>query len=170
MKKLILLLLLTTVSYAQEDATVHFYYGSAEMLGAEILYHPKSTESFFIGGGFSGALNQRKAEGEAEYSRITEYDKEQTKLGHLNEQWCSLYVTSSFGFFKGILIKYKTGLAVYNKKITFESDTHQYNKIEKVLYKPLIGIGAMYSINKDVGIELGIDSFNKATIGFTVLF
>ena len=168
--KTLLLLLIPILSFSQEEATVHFYYGSAQMLGAEILYHPKNTESFFIGGGFSGALNQRKADGNAEYSRITDYDRRQTKIGHLNEQWCSLYVTSSFGFLGSVLVKYKTGLAVYNKKVTFESGTYQYNKIESVLYRPLIGIGAMYSISKDYGIEIGADTFNKITIGITANF
>jgi len=39
-----------------------------------------------------------------------------------------------------------------------------------VSYKPLIGVSAMYSINNDFGVEMGYDTFNKATIGVVAKF
>jgi len=142
MKKLLILILFTSITYAQ-NTTVHFYYGTEKMLGGELMFHIRGTESFHLGGGFSGTL-------------------ESTRIRPLPNdiKWCSIYATASLGYFKSILVKYKGGLAVYNSK----------NTINEVNYKPLVGIGAMYSITKDIGIELGYDTFNQGTVGFTILF
>lgn len=76
-----------------------------------------------------------------------------------DEKWCSVYATASFGYIGNIMIKYKAGLATFTNK-----------KITDVNYKPLIGIGAMYQISKDIALEIGYDTFNCGTVGFTVLF
>jgi hypothetical protein len=168
MKTLILLLFLT-IAQAQ-NTTIHFFYGGSENLGSEILFKIKGTENTYIGGGFSGALNQRKALGTFLVGNISSYDLKQKSLGHLNEQWCSIYATSSFGFLNTVQVKYRLGLAVSNKKAIFESSNGKYNKIDREIYEPLIGISFMKEITKDYAIEAGIDNFNKITVGFTVLF
>lgn len=76
-----------------------------------------------------------------------------------NERWCDIYAVTSFGYIGNVMIKEKAGLS------TFTS-----NNGKTISYKPLIGIGAMYALNKDYGIEAGIDSFNGVTIGFCVIF
>jgi hypothetical protein len=134
-----------------------------------MMFNIRGTESFYLGGGFSGALNQKKSDGSVAYGNITASEL-QYATKSLDEEWCSIYGVGSTGFIKNILIKYKGGLSVYNRKITFENGQSIYNKIDKVLYKPLIGIGGMYSINDDFGIEVGFDTFNKFTGGFAVLF
>jgi len=166
MKKMVyLLVLLGSISYSQE-ATIHFYGSSKLLLGSEILVHVNDTDSFYLGGGFSGATNVK----EVTKGHINEYDQKYT-VNSFNEEWCSIYGTTSFGFFKSVLIKFKGGLGVYNKKVDFKnSNGYEYTKIDKVVYQPLLGMSAMYSLTKDIGIEIGVDSFNKATIGFTVLF
>lgn len=74
------------------------------------------------------------------------------------EKWCDIYAVSSFGYIGNIMIKEKAGLSVYCKNG------------KEVSYKPMMGIGAVYDINKDYGFEAGIDTFNGITIGFCVIF
>jgi hypothetical protein len=155
MKKLLLLLLITTFSYAQ-DTTIHFYGSTKLTTGAEILFSN-------YGFGFSGAWNVK----ETLPSDINDYDKTQTVTSEIREEWCSLYLVASIGNFHDVLIKARGGLAVYNDKVTFNDD---YTKIDQVTYRPLIGISAMYPITEDIGIEAGFDTFNYGTVGFTILF
>ncbi len=136
-------MLISSISYSQ-SATVHFFYGTDKMLGGEMLFNVRGTESLYLGGGFSGALEQNRT-----IRPIAD-----------DEKWCSLYAVGSLGYYKSVLIKSKAGLAVYTGKNTFE----------EVLYKPLVGIGVMYELNQDFGIEGGFDTFNGVTIGFTVIF
>jgi len=155
MKKLLLLLLITTYSYSQ-DTTIHFYGSTKQTTGAEILF---SNAGF----GFSGAWKVQ----ETLPSHINDYDRQQTITSEIREEWCSLYLIGSVGDFHNILIKARGGLAVYNDKITFNND---YTKIDKITYRPLVGLSAMYAITEDIGIEAGFDTFNYGTIGFTILF
>lgn len=74
------------------------------------------------------------------------------------EKWCDLYAVSSFGYIGNVMIKEKAGLSVYCKDG------------KSVTYRPMVGIGAMYAISKDYGLEAGCDSFNGVTIGFCVIF
>jgi hypothetical protein len=143
MKKLIIAILFINMAYSQ-NTTIHFYYGTEKMLGSEVMFHIRNTESIYLGGGFNGALEQNR----------------ETRPIPNDEKWCSLYATGSTGFIWNLLMKYKAGLAVYTGK----------NDFKEVLYKPLIGIGAMYPITKDIGLEIGYDTFNNGTIGFTILF
>lgn len=160
--KMLLLILLSTFCYSQ-NTTIHFYVSSKLTTGGEIMFQIRGTESKFLGGGFSGAW---KIE-EVVPGRITKYDLEKEITSKFDEEWCSLYLTGSSGFLGPVLIKYRGGLGVYNQKVTFEDS---YTKINKAVYRPLIGISAMYSIIKDLGVEVGVDTFNKATVGFTVNF
>ena len=170
MKNLIYLLLVSSMCYAQTTTTtVHFFYGSSQIAGSEMTFNIRGTESSYIGGGFSGALNQKKSDGTVAYGDINASEL-QYATKSLNEEWCSIYGVGGTGLIRKVLIKCKAGLSVYNKKTTFENGQLIYNKIDKVLYKPLIGVGAMYEINDDIGIEVGIDTFNKFTGGFAVLF
>jgi len=141
--KTLALILLSSICYSQ-STTLHFYYGSEETLGAEAMFHIKNTDSFYLGFGYAGALKQNRRE------RPIAND----------EKWCSLYAIGSYGYLGPLLVKYKAGLATYTGK----------NDFKEVLYKPFIGGGFMYPINDDIGVELGGDTFNYATIGFTVQF
>lgn len=164
--KTLALLLLAFTGYSQ-TTTLHFYYSSANNSGAEILTAVRGTESAYLGGGFSGALKQQPVTP----GHINAYDLRQTVNRSFSEKWCSLYAVGSFGFLGPVLVKYRGGLAVYNRKVDFETaNGFTYSKIDRVEYKPLIGVSVMYELTKDVGIEAGFDSFNKATIGLTVLF
>ncbi len=162
MRKIILALLFVNLANAQKT-TVHFYYGTANNVGSEIMFHLKGTESTYLGGGFSGAWKQQSVSGK----NISEYDKRQLVTQSIREEWCSIYAVGSCGFLGSVLIKYRGGLSVYNDKFQFNE---QYWKLDKAVFKPLIGASAMYSITKDYGIEAGIDTFNKVTIGFTANF
>jgi len=157
MKKLILILL-SIPCFSQ--TTIHFYYGTEQTTGAEIL---TPVNNIWLGGGFSGAWNVK----ESVPGHINDYDRRQEVTDTRHEAWCSIYATSSFGYIGKFLIKYRTGLAVYNDKVTFNND---YTKIEKVDYKPLFGVSAMYSLNDDWSLEIGADNFNKFTVGLTVKF
>jgi len=141
---------------------IHFYYAPIEQTtGAEVLIPVRNT-SISLGGGFSGAWDVV----ETLPSHINEYDLKQGQKA-FREEWTSLYATCSFGYFKDFLIKYRGGLAVYQDKVTFNSD---YTKLDKIIYLPMIGVSAMYYFDKDFGIEAGFDTFNKLTFGLTVNF
>jgi hypothetical protein len=161
MKKLIIILLIIG-STTQAQTTISFYGSTKLTTGAEILV-PVGEADFYLGGGFSGAWDVE----ETVPGHINNYDKNQTVTNKNRESWCSLYATTSFGYLGKFLIKYRGGLAVYNDKVTFNSD---YTKVDKVVYKPLLGVTAMYSITKDIGLEGSYDTFNKFAIGFTILF
>ncbi|MDR6845053.1 hypothetical protein [Flavobacterium granuli] len=158
-----LILLFISISCYSQNTTIHFYYGAKNIVGSEIMFHIKNTESTYFGGAFSGALKQEPTMP----GKITAYFSDQTVTKSFNEEWCSIYGVGSSGLFKSILIKYKGGLSVYNRKVEFNNE---YYKIDKIVYKPLIGIGAMYAVTDDIGVEAGIDTFNKGTIGLTVNF
>jgi len=158
--KTLILILLSIPCFSQ--TTIHFYYGTEQTTGAEVLF-PVRNSNIYLGGGFSGAWNVK----ESVPGHISEYDLQQEVTDTRHEAWCSLYVTSSFGYLGPFLIKYRTGLAVYNDKVTFNND---YTKIEKVDYKPLFGVSAMYSLSDDWGVEIGADTFNEFTVGITVKF
>lgn len=166
MKKIILLLIVAATAQAQE-ATYHFFYGSTNSLGAEVLFKIAGTEHYFLGAGFGGATTEDKVLP----GKVNEWDMKQTIKGHKNDRWCDIYLTGSLGYFKEILIKYRGGLGVYKKKVHFEAaNNYQYTKVEKIVYQPIVGITATIPVYKDFAIEAGFDTFNKATIGFTVLF
>jgi len=136
--KTLLLILVTSIGYSQ-NTTVHFYYGTANNAGAEVMFALRGTESTYIGGGYSGALSPDRS------------------VDH--EKWCSIYAVGSFGYLGPIMVKYRAGLATFTNF-----------KIVNVDYKPMAGVSAMYTITKDVGLEVGADTFNKVTLGFTILF
>lgn len=158
-----LTLLLISISCFGQNTTVHFFYGTNNMAGSEIMFHLKNTASTYLGAAFSGALKQQPTmQGD-----INAYDLRQTVNQSFDEEWCSIYGVGSSGFIKSILVKYKGGLSVYNRKVEFNNE---YYKVEKIVYKPLIGISAMYAVTEDFGLELGIDTFNLGTIGLTANF
>lgn len=164
--KTLALLLLAFTGFAQ-SASVHFYYSSANNAGAEIMFALRGTDSAYLGGGFSGALNQQSVT----TGHINAYDLDQTVNRSFSEKWCSLYAVGSLGFLKSVLVKYRGGLAVYNRKVDFETvNGFKYSKIDKIEYKPLLGVSTMYALTQDVGLEAGFDTFNKVTLGVTILF
>jgi hypothetical protein len=174
MKKIIILLLFPILTYGQ-SAVLHFYYGSNEMMGGEMLLLIKSKESTYLGGGFSAALNKNKAAGAWRSGTIKESELP-IQTSTTKEKWCSLYVTNSFGYLGKVLIVYQAGMAVYDEKANFKGqnpstlETEFYNKNDKVLYQPMFGIGGMCQLTEDYGLQAGWGSFNGLTIGFNVLF
>jgi hypothetical protein len=146
---------------------MHFYYGTAQTTGAELLVHVKNTESFYLGGGFSGTWNKNNANGEYKLERISSYDmRNSNPTTTASDQWCSIYGVASFGCIGSVMVKYKAGLGVWDKRLNFDT----FNKSQRIVYSTLIGIGAEYSFCDDYGIEIGIDNFNKVTIGITANF
>lgn len=87
------------------------------------------------------------------YGGVLNADKNNLK----EQKWCDAYVVSSFGYLGSVMVKYKTGVSFYTEK-------------KDVNYKPLIGIGAMYQVCNNYGLEVGIDNFNKVTFGFCAIF
>ena len=140
MKKVLILtaLLLSGWAYSQ-NTTIHFYGASAKILGGEIMFNIRGTESLYLGGGFSGATSPDRTAN--------------------HEKWCSLYAVGSTGYLGPVMVKYKAGLAAFTNA-----------DIAKVDYRPLAGIGAMVALTKDFGLEIGYDTFNNASVGFTVFF
>jgi hypothetical protein len=152
---------------AAQNTTIHFYYAQEQTTGGEIMFALRGTESSYLGGGFSGAWDVK----EVAPGHINAYDLKQKITREFNEEWCSLYAVGSLGFLGPVLVKYRGGLAVYNHKVDFENDNgYKYSKLDKAVFKPMAGVSAMYALTKDVGLEVGADTFNKVTLGFTILF
>lgn len=175
MKKLLIGALFFCISGANaQNTTIHFYYGQSETLGAEIMF-TNSNEFIYVGGGFAGALNADKVSGEKVYGDVNTNDMKYLS-NHENEQWCSIYGIGGVHITEKLLLKPKLGLSVWQQKMVFLSTDPVtlyplvYNKSYKLVYQPFVGLGAMYPITDDFGVEVGIDNFNKCTFGFTVLF
>lgn len=170
-----ILLVFIAFSVHSQEAVQHYYYGSNEMLGADMYFKIRGTESTFLGGGFSGALNKNKAIGDWMPGKMQPYE-EQYKTGSTKEQWCSIYLIGSLGYINKFLISYNLGLAVYDLKTNFKGinpstlEDYLYNKNEKVLYEPLYGVNAQYQITKDVGLMTGYDNFNGFKFGASIIF
>jgi hypothetical protein len=159
-----LFLFLPILSMGQDH--ISFYVSSEHQIGAECLFKIKGTESFSLGGGFSGSAHKSIADGEFMPGHAgTKY-----ATNTVRETWCSIYATSSFGYVGPVLIKYRTGLAVYEIKQNYNNNGDLYNKDLKEDYEPLVGVSVMYEPIKDIGIELGFDNYNKLTVGFCVIF
>jgi hypothetical protein len=171
MKKLIIMCLLGYTGYSQE-MSMHFFYATAQNIGAETLIHIRGTESTYLGGGFSGVLYRTKADGKYLPGEINDYDM-QYATNIVSEPWCSLYVTGSLGYYKSLLIKARLGVGVNYIQQNFANpynEPYYYNKTRCLEAMPLVGMSAMYPITNDWGVELGVDTFNKVTFGLTVLF
>lgn len=147
---------------AHSQTTIHFYYGTEQTTGAEILF-PIRNSDFYLGGGFSGAWDVK----ETLPSHINDYDRRQVVTSEIREEWCSLYLTASAGYLGSVLVKYRGGLAVYQDKVTFNDS---YTKMDEIVYRPIIGVSGVYSFNDYFGVEVGFDTFNKLTMGLTVNF
>lgn len=179
MKKLFMLLVLLSASVYSQNATLHFFYGTNNTLGAETMFKLRGSESLWLGGGFSGTISELgQVEGEFEHGSINDYDNKY-KVDSKDVVWASIYAVGSYDVVDYIIIKYKLGLGVYNTFGTFDDREatgmhHSYDKVyskfEGTAYKPMAGIGALYAITKDVGVEVGVDTFNYLTIGFTVTY
>jgi hypothetical protein len=179
MKKLFMLLVLLSASVYSQNATLHFFYGTNNTLGGETMFKLRGSESVWLGGGFSATTNELgKIDGDLEHGEINSYDMKY-KVESKDAIWASIYAVGSYDVVDYIIVKYKLGLGVYNTFTTFDDRNatgshHSYDKVyskfEGTAYKPLIGIGALCPITKEVGVEVGVDTFNYFTVGFTVLF
>lgn len=176
MKKIILYALLYSGAIYSQDATVHFFYGSNELVGAEVMMEIKEDGSQkYLGFGFSGATNQHKAKGKLLSGDATDWDRQRFN-NRVHEQWCSLYSVGSLGYFKSLLVKAKLGLGIYNQIDNFKGlnpsnlSTYDYHKKTGLSYLPVVGASVMYALTDNYGVEIGGDYFNGASVGFSVIF
>ena len=164
MKTIITFLLFTTIVIAQ-DTNFNFYWGSNESLGAEILID----ESF--GFGFSGTTEKNKALGVFSTGKINEYDKKNF-VSTTTQKWFCAYGVIQIGWIKNFQFSADLGASMYGRHANFlDSNRNEYyHKKDKVLFKPMVGINATYSITKDVGWQIGLDTFSHFNTGFVVKF
>ena len=163
MRKLITLLLFTTIATAQTN--FNFYYGSNESLGAEILIN----ESF--GFGFSGTLEETKALGNFSTGKINEYDKKNF-VSNTKQKWFALYTVTQIGWLGNVQFSADAGIAMYGTHSNFLDPNRKeyYHKKKEITFAPMVGINANYSFTDDVGLQVGFDTFSHFTLGFTVYF
>ena len=153
MKTIITFLLFTTIVMAQ-DTNFNFYWGSNESLGAEILINES------LGFGFSGTTEKDKALGVFSTGKINDYDKK------------NFVSTTTQKWIKDFQFSADLGASMYGRHANFldPNRNQYYHKKDKVLFKPMVGINATYSITKDVGWQIGLDTFSHFNTGFVVKF
>lgn len=163
MKKLLLIVLISFSASSQTN--FNFYYGSNKSLGAEILID----KSF--GFGFAGTAEETKALGEFSTGSINDYDLN-NEVSTTTQKWFTLYGVAIIGYIGLFQISFDTGLAMYGRHANFldPNRNEYYHKKDKLLFKPMVGINATYSITKDIGAQIGCDTFNYLNIGFVVYF
>lgn len=164
MKKLILILLFPIVGFSQE-VIQHYFVASQNLAGAEMIL--KTDNDNYFGTGFSGTLKNSHTKGEWAGKYITENEMKYT-TGVAKEEWCSLYGVASFGYLGSFRISFTGGAGLYGQMRNFKINDYEYHKNDKLIFVPLVGINAQYSITKDVGVFAGVDTFNGFKIGLSV--
>lgn len=167
-KILIFFLLVTLPVFAQtstQNTNFHFYYGSSEALGAEILIDE------LLGFGFSGTAEESKALGEFSPGKITQYDLNQ-KVSTTTQKWFTLYGVVQICWIGDFQISADVGMAMYGRHANFYDANREeyYHKKDKLLFKPMLGVNLTYAITKDIGWQVGFDSFSGANTGFVIYF
>jgi hypothetical protein len=164
MKPLTLLLTLLTCS-VNAQTNFNFYYGSNEALGAEILID----RSF--GFGFAGTTEKTKALGEFSTGNINAYDKKNF-VSTTTQKWFTLYGVAQVCYIGNVQISADAGVAMYGRHANFldPNRNEHYHKKDKLIFRPLVGLNASYAITKDVGWQIGLDTFNGLNTGFIVYF
>jgi hypothetical protein len=161
----ILFLLFPIMAFSQQ-VVEHFYVSSQNLAGAEVIIN--NGRDTFIGGGFSGTLKNQFTRGDWAGKHITENEM-QFSTGIAKEEWCSIYGIVSFGYFKNILVSYSGGMGLYGQMRNFKRGDYEYNKDDKLIFVPLVGISGQYAVTNDIGLMVGIDTFNGAKFGISVL-
>jgi hypothetical protein len=164
MKKLILILLFPIVGFSQE-VIQHYFVASQNLAGAEMII--KTENDNYFGAGFSGTLKNSLTKGEWAGKHITQEEMKYT-TGVAKEEWCSLYGVASFGYLGPIRISFTGGASLYGQMRNFKINDYEYHKNDKLIFVPLAGVNAQYSITKDIGVFTGIDTFNGVKIGLSV--
>ena len=164
--KLLVVLLFPIVGFSQQ-AIQHFYVASQNLMGAEIVIN--NGNDIYFGGGFSGTLKNEFTKGEWAGKHISESEMKYS-TGIAKEEWCSIYGIASFGYVNQIMVSYSAGMGLYGQMRNFERNGVEYNKNDKLIFVPLVGITGQYAVTNDVGLMLGADTFNGVKIGVSVLF
>jgi len=164
MKTLTLLLTMLACSL-NAQTNFNFYYGSNEALGAEILID----QSF--GFGFAGTTEKTKALGEFSTGDINAYDKKNF-VSTTTQKWFTLYAVAQVCYIGNVQISADAGAAMYGRHANFldPNRNEYYHKKDKLLFRPMLGLNASYAITKDVGWQIGLDTFNGLNTGFIVYF
>lgn len=166
MKKIALVLLFPIMGFSQQ-AVQHYYVSSQNLAGGEIIIN--RGDDTYIGGGFSGTLKNEFTKGDWAGKHISDSEMKYS-TGIAKEEWCSLYGIASFGYFKNILVSYSAGMGLYGQMRNFERNGVEYNKNDKLIFVPLAGIAGQYAVTDHVGIMVGVDTFNGAKLGVSILF
>jgi len=163
MKKLLLIALLSSGAYSQTN--FHFYYGFNESLGAELLIDE------MYGLGFSGTLEESRALGVFSPGEINDYDRKNF-VSTTTQKWFAFYATVGAVYIKDLQISLDVGGALYGRHANFldPNRNQYYHKKDAVNIKGMIGINATYPISKDIGWQVGVDTFNGLNTGFIVYF
>jgi hypothetical protein len=160
------LLLFFNLGFSQQ-AVQHYYISSQNLMGGEIMINRGNDT--YIGGGFSGTLKNEFTKGDWAGKHISESEMKYA-TGTAKEEWFSIYAIASFGYYKKIMVSYSAGMGLYGQMMNFERNGVEYNKNDKLIFVPLVGIAGQYAITKDVGLMVGVDTFNGVKIGISVLF
>jgi hypothetical protein len=109
------------------------------------------------------------AAGEWRPGKAQDYEK-QYITGQEKERWFSCYGIISKGYINEIQVSFNAGFGLFDVKDEFNKYGYLYNKNKFVQCVPLIGVGGQYAITKDVGVMIGVDTFNGAKIGISIIF
>jgi hypothetical protein len=168
MKKIYLyvICLMSAITYAQPR--VHFYWGSSKSYGAEVMFND------FSGIGFSGTADSYTGLG-TYYPGPIESMFDTNEVSTTTRKWFTLYAISPIYKIEGlesIDFSWDVGLAMYGRHINFYDENNDifYHKKTNSVYRPMIGLNISLPITKDIGWQIGVDSFSYFTTGFLVYF
>jgi len=166
MKKLALLfglLLATTFSYSQcskyreySPIQLSVNYGIAPSLGGELLYQNGKN---IIGFGYVGSIATNK--------NTLSLDQEQYHVK--NEGLYLTYARQVDSWVFGVKFG-KQNMANWNKKLTTSGGSGYTFEKDALDYTTMVGASVGYCLTSRFRLNLGVDSFSTATLGFTVGF
>jgi hypothetical protein len=152
------------MGYSQQ-VMQHYFVASQNLAGAEMII--KTENDNYFGAGFSGTLKNSLTRGEWAGKHITPDELKHT-TGVAKEEWCSLYGVASFGYLGSFRISFTGGAGLYGQMRNFEDNGIAYHKNDKLIFVPLTGFNAQYSISDDIGAFAGVDTFNGFKIGLSI--
>jgi hypothetical protein len=161
-----ILFLLFPIFGIGQTGVYHQFVSSNWMLGADVLFENNKGH---LGMGFSGALDKMTAAGEWQAGKAQEYEKEYI-TGQERERWFSCYAIVSKGYINSIQIAFNAGFGMFDVKDEFNDNGRMYNKNKFVDYVPLVGASAQYAVTNDIGLMVGVDTFNGAKVGVSIIF
>ena len=116
-------------------------------------------------------LKNLKLQGDFSPGKINEYDLK-NKVSTTTQKWFALYAIIGSFYTEYAQISFDIGGALYGRHANFlDQNRNEYcHKKDKANIKGLIGVNVTAALSKDIGCQIGIDTFSGPNLGFIVYF